>query len=59
MKKIYSIKCNKYGKFNDLKKSYIFNETLVLFLNSDKCNKNIQRRRINQDIKNCWLNYKI
>ena len=39
MKKIYSIKCNKYGKFNDLKKSYIFNETLVLFLNCDKCNK--------------------
>ena len=30
--KIYCIKCYKYRKFKNLKISYIFNETLVLFV---------------------------
>ena len=31
-KKIYYVKCNKYGKFKNSKISYIFDKTLVLFL---------------------------
>ena len=30
MKKIYCIKCNKYRKFENFKRSYIFDKTLVL-----------------------------
>ena len=36
-KNIYCIKCNKQRKFENPKKSIIFDKTLVLFIICDKC----------------------
>ena len=41
--KNYCIKCNKYTKFKNPKKSYIFNETLVLSIIYSECGNNNDR----------------
>ena len=37
MKKIYCVICGKYKKFKNLKTSYIFEKTLIIFIICSKC----------------------
>ena len=51
--------CHKYRKFKTLRIKNIYNKTLffLLFATSvEVMMKNIQRRRIDRDIKNSWFN---
>ena len=57
MKKLYCVICGKYRKFEKPKKSYLLEKTLAVSIICSKC-KN-EDRRINWDIKNSWLNWKI
>ena len=43
MKKNYCIKCSKYRKVKNPKKSYIFDKTLVLFIICDECGNNDEK----------------
>ena len=58
-KKIFCIKCNKYTKFKNLKISYIFDKTLILFIICSKCGSKYKipfKEGENQDIKNSCFN---
>ena len=52
MKKPYYIKYNKYGKFRNPKISYIFDKTLVLSINCDKCHSKDEKEELYSKKKN-------
>ena len=61
MKKLYCVICGKYRKFEKPKKSYLLEKTIVVSkCKNEDCSKcKNEDRRINWDIKNSWLNWKI
>ena len=53
--KNYCIKCNKYRKFKNPKKSYIFNETVVLSIIYNECGNNNDRVFKKKKLLSCCI----